>query len=158
NEDRNRLGSVHPSKGKFRSFLLACLKNYVRNEWDKGQAKKRIPVEKQIHIPISDEETIYWEPEGKEEDPAIAFERNWASRLIAHVLKEFEAKYKENGKVLEFQVLSPFIVGEAEHGEYEEAAKKLGKEQGAVRTAATRLRKEFRAHLREEVGRTLSDP
>ena len=33
---KDRLKQVNPSKGKFRSFLLACLTNYLRNQWDKA--------------------------------------------------------------------------------------------------------------------------
>ena len=35
---RNGLQNIHPHKGKFRSFLLAALNNYMRNEWKKQQA------------------------------------------------------------------------------------------------------------------------
>src|SRR5215831_11024056 len=30
--ERNALTNVHPAAGKFRSFLLACLKNFLANE------------------------------------------------------------------------------------------------------------------------------
>src|SRR5688572_1708189 len=35
-----RLNRVHPNKGKFRSFLLASLKNFLANEWDRVRALK----------------------------------------------------------------------------------------------------------------------
>src|SRR6266705_2940245 len=38
---KGRLQSVHPAKGRFRSFLLACLTNYAQNERDKVDARKR---------------------------------------------------------------------------------------------------------------------
>ena len=39
--EKNRLQTLHPSKGKFRSFLLTSLKNYLANDWDKSNALKR---------------------------------------------------------------------------------------------------------------------
>src|ERR1051325_4567588 len=39
--DRDRLCRVHPDKGRFRSFLLAALKNFVSDQWDKERAQKR---------------------------------------------------------------------------------------------------------------------
>ena len=36
--DQERLRSTDPQKGKSRSFLLASLKNFLANEWDKTQA------------------------------------------------------------------------------------------------------------------------
>ena len=35
------LGTVNPAKGRFRSFLLASLDNFLANEWDKARAQKR---------------------------------------------------------------------------------------------------------------------
>ena len=39
--DKDRLRTVSPLKGKFRSFLLVSLKNFLTNEFDKSQALKR---------------------------------------------------------------------------------------------------------------------
>src|SRR2546425_1224561 len=39
--EKKALGSVDPSKGKFRSFLLASLQNFLNNEWDKTRRLKR---------------------------------------------------------------------------------------------------------------------
>src|SRR5438477_10992726 len=39
--EKNFLAQVHSAKGKFRSFLLAALKHFLANEWDKAKAQKR---------------------------------------------------------------------------------------------------------------------
>src|SRR5437773_2122689 len=38
---KNFLAQVHADKGKLRSFLLAALKHFLANEWDKATAQKR---------------------------------------------------------------------------------------------------------------------
>src|SRR5947209_19215676 len=38
---KNYLGAVDPTKGRFRSFLLASMKHFLANEWDKAKAAKR---------------------------------------------------------------------------------------------------------------------
>src|SRR5438105_14244918 len=38
---KNHLAELAPNRGRFRSFLLACLKNFLANEWDKSRAAKR---------------------------------------------------------------------------------------------------------------------
>src|SRR5438067_593071 len=38
---KNYLGAVDPAKGRFRSFLLASMKHFLANEWDKAKAAKR---------------------------------------------------------------------------------------------------------------------
>src|SRR3954467_7259835 len=39
--EKNFLGDVRRERGKFRSFLLASLKHFLANEWDRAQAQKR---------------------------------------------------------------------------------------------------------------------
>ena len=39
--ERHSLGSVQPALGKFRSFLLACLKNFLANERERANAQCR---------------------------------------------------------------------------------------------------------------------
>src|SRR5207245_10618084 len=39
--EKNYLGDVDREKGRFRSFLLASLKHFLANEWDKAKAVKR---------------------------------------------------------------------------------------------------------------------
>jgi DNA-directed RNA polymerase specialized sigma24 family protein len=152
----NRLLRVHPEKGKFRSFLLACLNNYVRNEWDKQNAEKRGGGQIDIPIDIHDAETgLGFEPSDKQ-DSACIFERKWASVLLQIVLEQLREKHIAAGKIEMFETLQPFISGEAGRGDYSAAAARLNLSAGAARVAATRLREEFRAQLRAEVGRTVS--
>ena len=37
----NALGSAHPDKGRFRSFLIASLNHFLANEWKHSQRQKR---------------------------------------------------------------------------------------------------------------------
>ena len=39
--DKGDLGQVCPERGRFRSFLLASMKHFLANEWDRTQAAKR---------------------------------------------------------------------------------------------------------------------
>jgi DNA-directed RNA polymerase specialized sigma24 family protein len=39
--EKNRLRDASPERGKFRSFLLASLKHFLANEWDRAKARKR---------------------------------------------------------------------------------------------------------------------
>jgi RNA polymerase sigma-70 factor (ECF subfamily) len=147
---------VHPEKGKFRSFLLACLNNYVQNERDKQQAEKRGGGQIEIRIDIHEAETgLGFEPSDPH-DPATIFERKWASVLIQHVLRQLREKRIAAGKSEIFETLQPFITGDAGRGDYGVAATRLHLSEGATRVAATRLREEFRILLRAEVGRTVS--
>ncbi len=149
---------MHPNKGRFRSFLLGCLKHYVQNEWEKEQALKRGGGQAPIPIDVADaEEHAHFEPVDGE-DPARAYERQWASTLIQWVMTQLQEQCRKLGRPELFHTLEPFLAGDAQHGDYAAAAAQLGMTPDAVRTAAFRLRNEFRAVLRAEVSRTLANP
>lgn len=154
----NRLEQVHPQKGKFRSFLLACLKNYTRNERDKQQAKKRGGGQMVVAINLSEAETNCGSQPSDADDPLKIFERKWAAALIDRVLEQLKQAYTACGKPGFFEALHPFLVGDAQRGDYGPVASRLQMSEGAVRAAATRMRNDFRELLRAEVGRTVSSP
>src|SRR5262249_32746062 len=80
--ESDALKSVHPEKGKFRSFLLATLKNFLANEWDRNNRLKR----------GGGREILSWDGLAPEERFALEpaeqltvdklFDRNWAQSLV----------------------------------------------------------------------------
>jgi predicted transcriptional regulator len=54
--------------------------------------------------------------------------------------------------------LSDNLVGQDEAPSYRTIARELGLTEGAVRSAAHRLRARYRERLREEIARTVADP
>ena len=102
---KDRLQSVHPAKGRFRSFLLAGLANYANNERDKARTVKRGGG--QIPIPIdtvSAEEHYGLEP-ADISDPARIFERRWACTLIEQVLQQLQEQCSRDDKAWLFRTL-----------------------------------------------------
>lgn len=155
--DGERLKNVHPEKGKFRSFLLACLNNYARGERDRGNAQKRGGGHAEIPINVSEIEMNLGVDPPDLRDPALIFEKKWATVLLLFVLQTLRDEYAAAGKVEFFEVLQPFVTGEAARGDFAEAAARLKLSEGAARVAAARLRDEYRIKLRREVGRTVGD-
>jgi RNA polymerase sigma-70 factor (ECF subfamily) len=152
------LGKVDRTKGKFRSFLLACLNHYVQNQRDRDHAHKRGGGQAPIPIDVLTAEEHYRLEPAEVQDPAKIFERRWASTLIEQVLQQLRQQYAGDQKQSMFDALLPFLNGDAERGDYGEVAAKLNKSEGTVRVTVTRMREEFRELLRAEVGRTVSNP
>lgn len=156
---KDRLKRVNPEKGKFRSFLLASLTNYLRNQWDKEHAQKRGSGEAHLPIKSSDTETGDGVAPRDSNDPQREYERGWASTLIREVLAQLKARYHESGKGEIFETLHPLLAGEGEHGQGNKAAAaKLALTENAVRQAVHRLRKDYRQLLLAEVSRTVESP
>ena len=57
--ERHALGSVQPAAGKFRSFLLACLKNFLANERERAHAQRRGSGRALVSLDSTEEETRY---------------------------------------------------------------------------------------------------
>jgi len=152
---------VDPRKGKFRSFLLASLKNLLADAHDQAQTLKRgggrelLPLKEgqveeaeslfQTHCPFA---------ASTEEDRL--FERTWAETLVAGALGRLAAEYKAEGKEKLFEELKIFLTGGPDPlPTYAELAARLGAPAPTLRSDVTRLRARYRETLRAEVRRTV---
>src|SRR5439155_9409014 len=57
--ERHALGSVQPAAGKFRSFPLACLKNFLANERERAHAQRRASDRTLVSLDSTDAATRY---------------------------------------------------------------------------------------------------
>lgn len=156
--EKEMLKKVNQQKGKFRSFLLAALTNFLANEWDKQQTLKRggqrqiisldeiIGEDHYVHEPI---ETL---------TPEMLFERSWAFTLLKRVLVRLKQEYTAMGKQMLFARLEPELTREVTPGVYATLAAELNMSEGAVKVALHRLRRRFGELLRSEIAHTVSGP
>jgi RNA polymerase sigma factor (sigma-70 family) len=155
--EKNFLANLDGEKGKFRAFLLASLKHFLANEWDKSQAQKRGGGEIHLSLDWQTADTKFQVAATSEPSPDQAFDREWALALLAKVIERLQAECAADGKAKLFEQLKMFLMagkGESAHGD---VARTLGMEEGAVRVAVHRLRKRYRILLREEISQTLTD-
>ena len=149
-------------RGRFRSFLIASLKHFLANEWDRARAKKRGGDVKvlslDLPIDIENAERRYSLEPVHGMTPEKVFERRWALTLIERVTERLRAEAGKAKKTKLFEALSPYVVGEGGAESYAGVARSLKMTEGAVKTAVHRLRKRFRSALRDEIADTVSDP
>jgi RNA polymerase sigma factor (sigma-70 family) len=155
---KNYLATVDREKGKFRSFLLASLKHFLANEWDRTQTQKRGGGQTILPISTLDAENRYRSEPWHDLTPERLFERRWALTVLDQVLARLQAEHAAGGKQALFERLKAFLVGGRELGGYAEAAAELGMTEGAVKTAAHRMRRRYRELLREEIAQTVAGP
>ena len=148
-------------KGKFRSFLLASLKNFLADSRDREQTLKRggaydfLPLnEGQIDEAESLFQTHFAAGEPNGEDRL--FERSWAEALVAAGLDHLARAYRADGKEKLFEELKIFLTGSADPlPSYADLAARLGTLASTLRSHVTRLRTQYREALRAEVRRTV---
>jgi RNA polymerase sigma-70 factor (ECF subfamily) len=155
---KNYLADADRNKGKFRSFLLASLKHFLANEWDRAQAKKRSGSYPHISLDVRVAETRYRSEPADELTADKLLDRQWAVALLDQVLARLGAEYAAAGKVEAFEQLKDSLTGAKDSIPYASIAANLGTTEAAVKVAAHRLRQRYRKLLREEIAHTVATP
>jgi RNA polymerase sigma factor (sigma-70 family) len=155
---RASFAHANPQRGRFRTFILTALDNFLADEWAKIHALKRGGGQHIIALDVADAEVRL----ALETDPTLApdqaFDREWALALLRSVLEQLEDEYRRAGKADLFTLLKPTLTGARESQPYAELASLLGRNENAVKAAVHRLRQRYRALLRAEVAHTLLSP
>jgi RNA polymerase sigma factor (sigma-70 family) len=158
--DHKVLAQVDPLKGKFRSFLLASIQNYLAKEGDRGRCLKRGGNVEFVRLDPENAETLYLLEPANCLTPETIFDARWATTLLDEVMSRLGGEYAEQGKSATFQTLKPFLDPKNAQvlPSYEVLANQLQVTLGAVKTLIHRLRKQHAYLLRQEVARTVCDP
>jgi len=146
-----------PERGKFRSFLLAALKNFVANELDRASAQKRGGGQRVLSLDVDRGEELYVLEPVDTTTPETLFERAWAMTVIDRAMAQLEAAVGKTGEHSQFDLLKRFLTGDESTVSYKEASAQLGMSEGAVKVAVHRLRRRFREALKDEVAQTVGD-
>ena len=155
--EKKALGVVEQEKGKFRSFLLASLKNFLANDWNRQHAAKRGGQYSVISLDDDSAEDRYLREPSHDSTPEKLFEQSWALTVLDTVLRELRKEYTAAGKAHLFEALQDHLIGD-ENASYTSAAADLGMKEGAVRMTVSRMRRHFGYLLRREIAHTVADP
>jgi RNA polymerase sigma-70 factor (ECF subfamily) len=158
--DHKALAEVDPLKGKFRSFLLASLQNYLSKELDRARCLKRGGKTEFFPLDAKNTEDRYRLEPADYLTAEKIFDARWALTLLDEAMSLLSAEYAAEGNMATLEALKPFLqpIDSATLPSYEQAADQLGVSVGAVKMLIHRLRKRYTTLLRAEVARTVSDP
>lgn len=156
--DKDITSQVEPGSGKFRSYLMACLKNEIRRRHRWETQKKRGGGARVFSFDQMQAEGRFSADSVEGETPRHAFERRWATALLDSALARLGREYERRNELPLFKALSPLLV-DADHGtDYKSVAKQIDKSEGAVRVAVFRLRKRYRRAIHDEIRDTVASP
>ena len=151
------LGLARQERGRFRSFLLASVKNYLANEWDREQAKKRGGDTQRVALDFNRDDILHPEP-AHSVTPESVFERRWALTLLEQVFHQLAEEMERSGNRERFLHLKGFLTGEVPGATCKQIAAELKITEEAVRVAVHRIRRRFGQLLRAQIVRTIDDP
>jgi RNA polymerase sigma factor (sigma-70 family) len=152
--EKEFFAAYDPAKGRFRTFLRACLDGYLANEHDAAHARKRgggIP-----HVPLiaaggGDDPDA---PGGGIPEDALAspesqeryFEAEWVRGLFELAVERLRAECEEKGRGTAFRAFERYDLEDAGEGRlsYESLAAELGVSVTAVTNHLALARRELR--------------
>lgn len=150
------LADVQRERGKFRSFLLAALKHFLANEWDKARAEKRGGGHTAIPLDVGTAEMRYGAEPADTETADKLFDRRWALTLLDQVLVRLRQEHVAEGKARQFDELKSCLTEGKGSIRYAELGARLDLSEGAVKVAVHRLRQRYREVLRAEIANTVA--
>jgi len=157
--EKDLLQAIDQSKGRFRSFLLASLKNFLSHERDKAQALKRGGGTQTVSMDADDAEGRFKNEPVEALTPDQIFERRWGLTVMERAMGRLETETNSSAeRPDQFERLKPYLTGSEPHIPYKDVSTEMGISEGAVKTAVHRMRQSYGRILRQEIADTISNP
>jgi RNA polymerase sigma factor (sigma-70 family) len=156
--ERKSLQLARRERGRFRTFLLSSLANFLAHEWERARAQKRGGGWVPITWDEASAESRYLLEAPADLTADKVFEQRWALALFQRALERLQKESAAAGKAEQFERLKAFLQTEAGEGGYAALAERLGLSPGAVAVAVHRLRQRYGQLVREEVAHTVTHP
>jgi RNA polymerase sigma-70 factor (ECF subfamily) len=147
---RNSLAHVGPQRGRFRSYLKACLRYFLIDHLRATQ-----PMQEMDWCDL-EEAAIAIEDQGQH--PANALDRAWAEHVVNLAYQRLAARHESPGDLEWFRLLQPFLAEDPSTGEYARVALALGVSPNTLAKRVQRLREELDHQIRAELLQTVGTP
>lgn len=153
---RQVLTAADRSKGRFRSFLIGALKNFLANEWDREQTQKRGGGAAIFSLDGQTPEERYRMEPVDDLTPEAIYERRWAETVVEQVVARMRRESSASDRADRFDHLKEFLLRDPATVTYAEVAEQLGISVSAVTSAIHRMRIRFRELFHAEIAQTVA--
>ena len=155
--ERDGIANVEPGHGRFRSYLLGAVKHFLADMRQRAHRLKRGAGQTLESLEGTDTSAELQLPDANAPSPEREFDRKWSFILLDRALASLTAQHKAAGTLAQFDVLKLWLTGDTENLSQAEAAHTLGMTEGAIKVAIHRLRRDFRAAIKNEIAQTVKD-
>ncbi len=146
------------SKGRFRAYLLVCLKHFLSNAYDRAHTRRRGGGQRLLPLDVIDIESRIASSTALAEVPDKAYDRQWATLVLERALARLRSEFVNQGKAVLFDALKPALAGDHLDEPYAAIADRFGMKANALKVTIHRLRRRYRDLLRAEIAGTVSTP
>jgi RNA polymerase sigma factor (sigma-70 family) len=155
--ERQGLRLVDPLRGRFRNWLLSCLKNFMVGEWKRNTAQKR-DQRRLVWLDGQKAESGYQAVPASGPSPEVQYQRDFAMALVESARQRLEQECQRSGRKELFAHVQHWLVDGPEEGGYAELAAQLGTTPGSLKVTVHRWRRRWAELLREALEEQLDGP
>lgn len=156
--DKGYLDRADPERGRFRTFLLSSMQNFLHNARDRASRRKRGGEYQFVSWDAAAFEARYQDELIESLTPEKVFEKQWAAALLHQVIHGLRADFQRTGRLELFEGLKGHLWAEDDAVPYARLAETLGLTPVALKITVHRLRQRLRERLREVIRGTVSRP
>ncbi len=149
---RDFLSNLQPEGGRFRNFLLVCLRRWMKDEVNRVinvKRKAEIALEPWHELELHGSASL---PKGS--SPEEAFDRSWANALVSRAMTALQERWSHRADL--FSALRLVVESPGSVEPYAEIAARLGMTEGAIGKAVHDLRRQFAEQIQAEVRDTVA--
>ena len=147
---------ANPEKGRFRSFLLGAVQNFLSDAADRERSQKRGGGVIPLSFDFVTGESNYGREPRHTETPERIFQRKWARTVLDRVMGSLTDEFLAEGKLDAFNRIKGYLTGDGDL-KYAELGAELNLTESGVKSAIRRMRQRYRDLLRAEVIATVAD-
>jgi DNA-directed RNA polymerase specialized sigma24 family protein len=158
----NWLGQADEHRGRFRSFLLKSLQNFLGHADERNRAVKRggrieliswddwmAEAPSQLSVSAENLDSI---------PPEHLFDVRWAATVVEHALHRLREECEGKGRLRLFEILRGHLTSDRADISSATLAAALGIAETAVKKQLHNMRQRYRWLLRDEVAQTVQNP
>jgi RNA polymerase sigma-70 factor (ECF subfamily) len=145
--------SANPNRGRFRTYLLSCLKHFATNAWHRAKTLKRGGQTPIIEWDALEPEARYALEPLTPTNPDTRFDREWALTIVQQGLQLLAEEYAKENKTHLFQLLKPCLTGSEPPRATTAAQLQITENQ--LKVTIHRLRRRYRDTIRDLIANTV---
>lgn len=142
--ERRSISKADPARGRFRTFLLAALTNFLKDRAKEASRQKRGGGKVALSLDFARGESDYKLEVAAGESPERIVDRTWARSLLQCCVDELQ------GDPVHLKAFSLYYKGEP----YESIMRQTGLSESAAKTAVHRLKGQLREIVTRHIGQT----
>lgn len=154
---RDFLKNVGQDKGRFRTFLIRSLQNYLRDQYRARTAQGRDVRREGGSLDERHEDgRPVFDPPASVESPEVEFDKQWARAVLGNAQQRLKDEWGKQGKAALWEALLPALWREPGTEAFDDLGARLGFSAGNLRVILHRLRQQLRHEIEEEVRQTVA--